>query len=416
MGDRVKWLKQDASFYHILSTPKKVNSPMNYDILIRGGEIIDPSQNLRGPRDLAVSNGRIAAMDENLGEVEAKHVIDARGLYVVPGLIDLHVHVYSHCPLGIDADALCAAGGVTTMLDTGSAGSNNFSAFRRDDIDRYQTQVFGLVNLSCIGLIAWDLGELMDPRYADVDGVIRTIKENPDVALGVKIRAGSHIIGSGEQGKANFLAAVLAARKSGTWLMVHIGECPMSIPEMLGHLEPGDCITHCFKGGSTRILNDKDEVFDAVREAADRGIIFDTGHGSGSFQWEVAEAAQRQGFEPTTISTDLHELNLHGPVYDMPTTMSKHLMMGVPLERVIEMSTTRPAKVLGREGELGTLKNGTVADITLLEKREGRFIFTDSYEGERTGNHLLSAAATIRRGKIVPGGSGLRMRRLAEDV
>ena len=156
-------------------------------------------------------------------------------------------------------------------------------------------------------------------------------------------------------------------------------------------------------------------MFDAVREAADRGVIFDTGHGSGSFQWEVAEAAQEQGFEPTTISTDLHELNLHGPVYDMPTTMSKHLMMGVPLERIIEMSTTRPAKVLGQEGELGTLKTGTVADIALLEKREGRFVFTDSYKGERISNELLSAAATIRRGEIVPGGGGLRMRHLAEN-
>ena len=389
---------------------------MPYDILIRGGEIIDPSQNLRGQLDLAVSNGRIAALDENLGEVEAKHVIDARDLYVVPGLIDLHVHVYSHCPLGIDADALCAAGGVTTMLDTGSAGSNTFSFFRRDDIDRYQTQVFGLVNLSRIGLIASDLGELMDPRNADVEGVIQTLKEHPDVALGVKIRAGSHIIGSGEQGKANYLAAVRAARESGTWLMVHIGECPMSIPALLEHLEPGDCITHCLKGGSTRILDDKDQVFDAVREAADRGVIFDTGHGAGSFQWEVAEAAQEQGFEPTTISTDLHKLNLHGPVYDMPTTMSKHLMLGVPLERVIEMSTTRPAKVLGHEGELGTLKTGTVADIVLLEKREGRFVFTDSYGSDRVANELLCAAATIRRGKIVPGGGGLRMRHLAEDT
>jgi len=388
---------------------------MPYDILIRGGEIIDPSQNLRGQRDLAVSDGRIVALEENLGDVEAKHVIDARGLYVVPGLIDLHVHVYSHCPLGIDADALCASGGVTTMLDTGSAGSYNFDAFRRDDIDRYQTQVFGLVNLSCIGLIAWNLGELMDPRYADVDGVIQTLKKHPDVALGVKIRAGAHIIGSGEQGKNNFLAAVRAARESGTWLMVHIGESPMTIPEMLEHMEPGDCITHCFKGGSTRVLDEDNKVFDAVREAADRGVIFDTGHGSGSFQWEVAEAAQEQGFEPTTISTDLHELNLHGPVYDMPTTMSKHLMMGVPLERIIEMSTTRPAKVLGQEGELGTLKTGTVADIALLEKREGRFVFTDSYKGERISNELLSAAATIRRGEIVPGGGGLRMRHLAEN-
>ena len=245
--------------------------------------------------------------------------------------------------------------------------------------------------------------------------MIRTIEDYPEEAVGVKIRAGAHIIGSGEQGRKHFLQAVEAARRSGTWLMVHIGECPQSIPEMLEHMESGDCITHCFKGGSTRLLDENDRVFDAVREAQERGVVFDTGHGYGSSQWEVCEAAQEQGFEPTTISTDLHTQNIHGPVYDMPTTMSKHLMLGVPLERVIEMSTTRPAKVLGREGEIGTLKVGTVADIAVLEKRDGPVVFTDSYRQDRIGNELLIAAATIRRGEIVPGGGGLRMRHLAGE-
>jgi dihydroorotase len=206
---------------------------MKCDILIRGGEVIDPSQNLRGVRDVAVSGGKIARVAESLADVEAKDTVDARGLLVVPGLIDLHVHVYPHASIGIDADPLCPAGGVTTMLDTGSAGSNNFAAFRRDFIDRVQTQVFGLVNLSCIGLVAPDLGELMDRRYADKAGVIRTIREHGDVALGVKIRAGRHIIGAGQQGWDNFHDAVAAARESGTWLMVHIGDSPMSVPQML---------------------------------------------------------------------------------------------------------------------------------------------------------------------------------------
>ena len=148
--------------------------------------------------------------------------------------------------------------------------------------------------------------------------------------------------------------------------------------------------------------------------AADRGVIFDVGHGAGSFQWEVAEAAIAQGFEPTTISTDLHTKNIHGPVYDMPTTMSKFLMLGVSLERVIEMSTTRPARILKRDEDLGTLRVGTVADVALLEKRENRFVFTDSYNQQRVGGELLVASTTIRRGEIVPGGGGLRMRHLAE--
>lgn len=372
---------------------------------------MDPSQDLRGVRDVAIADGRILAVEESLDRAEATHTVDARGLLVVPGLIDLHVHVYPHhMPLGLEADPLCPAGGVTTMLDAGSAGSRNFAGFRRDVIDRIDTQVFGLVNLASTGLIAADLGELVDRRHADPAGVLRTIDENPGVAVGVKIRAGKHIIGEGEQGWENFREAVLAARESGTWLMVHIGESPMTIPEMLEHLEPGDCITHCFKGGSTRILDDDDSVFSAVRDASEAGVIFDVGHGYGSFNWETCQASLDGGLEPTTISTDLHEKNLHGPVYDMPTTMSKFLHLGVPLERVVAMSTTRPAAVLGQADQLGTLRVGTVADVAVLERHVGRFKLTDSYRQDRVGEELLVASTTVRRGELVPGGGGLRMR------
>lgn len=387
---------------------------MSYDIVIRGGEVIDPSQGLRKVCDVAVTGDRIAAVEESIDATGVHQVIDARGQLVVPGLIDLHVHVYPHAPLGLDADSLCAAGGVTTMLDAGSAGSYNFDAFRRDTIDRAETQIFSLVNLSCIGLIASNLGELMDRRYADPDGVVATIKRNRDVAVGVKIRAGAHIIGAGEQGWANLNDAIKAARDSGTWLMVHIGESPMSIPEMADALAPGDCITHCFKGGSTRVTDDNGRIFEGIRAAAERGVIFDVGHGFGSLNWEVVQAALDDGFEPTTISTDLHTKNIHGPVYDMPTTMSKFLMLGTPIERVIEMSTTTPAKILKQEGELGTLKVGSVADIAVLEQHAGRFAFTDSYRQQRIGEQLLTAAVTVRRGEIVPGGGGTRMRHLAD--
>ena len=383
---------------------------MKYDILIRGGEVIDPSQQLRGVRDVAVLDGRIAAVAEHV-EAEAVDTIDAAGQLVVPGLIDLHVHVYTHSPFGLDADPLCPAGGVTTMLDAGTAGSFNFDAFRRDNIDRAKTQIFSLVNLSCIGLIGASLGELLDRRYADPDGVVQTIRNHPDVAVGVKIRVGKHIIGDGQQGWDNLRDAIRAAREAGVWLMVHIGECPMSIPELVNELSAGDCITHCFKGGSTRITDDANRIHDEVRAAAERGVIFDVGHGYGSFQWEVAEAAMEQYFLPTTISTDLHTQNIHGPVYDMPTTMSKFLMLGVPLETVIEMSTTRPAAILNRSDDIGTLRVGSVADIAVLERQVGQFQFTDSYRQHRVGRELLTAAATIRRGEIVPGGGGTRMRR-----
>ena len=389
---------------------------MKCDILIRGGEVVDPSQGLRGVRDVAVSAGKIVAIGEQLSDYEPARTVDATDLLVTPGLIDIHVHVYrDHSPFGLDPDPLCPAGGVTTMLDAGTAGSYNFEGMRRDVLHSAQTDVEALVNLSCIGLVAANLGELMDRRYADVEGVLRTIEEQPK-AVGVKIRAGKHIIGEGEQGWANFRDAVSAARQSNTWLMVHIGESPMPVPEMLEHMQPGDCITHCFKGGNERILDPDDGVFSAVRDAAKSGVVFDVGHGFGSFQWEVVEAALDQGLEPTTISTDLHVMNLHGPVYDMPTTMSKFLMLGVPLDRVIEMSTVAPAKVLGREDDIGTLKVGTIADIAILEPRTGRFRLTDSYRQDRIGDVLLTAATTIRRGKLVEGGGGLRQRHLASRL
>ncbi|HJN09425.1 MAG: amidohydrolase/deacetylase family metallohydrolase [Pirellulaceae bacterium] len=387
---------------------------MQCDVLIRGGTVIDPSQGISGPGELAVTGDRITAQADELLDFQADHVIDARGQLVVPGLIDLHMHAYTHSPFGLNPDLLCAAGGVTTMIDAGTAGSYNFAAFRRDGIDRTDTQLLALVNLSCIGLVAARLGELLDPRYADPDGVVETIRCHSDVAVGVKIRAGKHIIGEGEQGWSNLRAAIRAARQSSTWLMVHIGESPMSIPEIAEVLDPGDCITHCFKGGSTRVTDDAGRIYPAIRQAAERGVIFDVGHGFGSFQWEVVQAALDCGFEPTTISTDLHTKNIHGPVYDMPTTMSKFLMLGVPIERVIEMSTTRPAQVLKRGDEIGTLRVGTIADIVILEKHQGKFEFTDSYRQKRVGNELLTAATTIRRGEILPGGGGLRMRHLAE--
>jgi dihydroorotase len=382
---------------------------MSYSIVIRGGEVIDPSQGLRQVCDVAIQNGVIASIEPSIDCTGAGTVIDAFGQLVTPGLIDLHVHVYPHSPFGLDADSLCAAGGVTTMLDTGTAGSYNFDAFRRETIDRAKTQVLGLVNLSCIGLIAANLGELLDRRYADPEGVVATIERNRDVAVGVKIRAGTHIIGAGEQGWANLNDAIKAARDSNTWLMVHIGESPMSIPDLAEALSPGDCITHCFKAGSTRITDDSGHIYEGIRAAAERGVIFDVGHGFGSFEWDVVQQSLDDGFEPTTISTDLHTKNINGPVYDMPTTMSKFLMLGVPLERVIEMSTTRPAQVLKRESDIGTLRVGSVADIAILERLTGEFVFTDSYRQDRTGSELLVAATTIRRGEIVPGGGGRRM-------
>lgn len=384
---------------------------MQCDLLIENGTVVDPVRGIHAVQDIAVAAGVIVELASDEKVAPAKR-LNARGLLVTPGLIDLHVHVYRrHVPISLDADEVSLASGVTTMLDAGSAGSYNFAGFRYDVIDRVDAQVFGLVNLSCIGLVAAHYGELMDPRYADPAGVVRVIEQFPEVALGVKIRAGAQIIGAGQQGWDNFLKAVQAARDSGTWLMIHIGESPMPVPEMIPHLQAGDCITHCFKGGSETILDEDGKVFEAVAEGARHGIVFDVGHGLGSFHWDIVQAALDQGFEPTTISTDLYRDNVHGPVYDLPTTMSKFLMLGVSLDRVIAMSTSEPARVLGRNDDLGTLRPGTVADITLLDMRQGEFTFTDSYQQTRVGDRLLQAAGVVRRGELFVTGNRLQVTR-----
>ena len=379
---------------------------MQCDILIQQGEVIDPSQSIRGIYDLAVSNGKILKLAPKLDHFDANHIIDARGLYVVPGMIDFHVHVYPHhTKLGLNADELSPAGGVTTMIDTGSAGSHNFEGFYRDYIRRARTEILALVNISRIGLVPFIHGELLDANYLDREGCIKEIEEK-DCAIGAKIRASKSIIGEGSQGWRAFREAVAAARESKTWLMVHIGDSPMTVLEMLEHLQPGDCITHCYRGGSTRVLDENGKIHSAILDAAQSGVLFDIGHGAGSFEWETAETAFDQGFEPTTISTDLHIMNVHGPVYDMPTTLSKFLLMGMPLERAIECATSAPAAALKRT-DIGTLREGTVADITILEKQTGEFTFHDSHWTPRKGETLLVAATTIRRGEIIPGGGGL---------
>ena len=390
----------------VIPNPLNLNSQyftMQCNLLIRGGTVIDAAAGHHQIMDVAITGDRIVAVGESL-KYQADQAIDASGLIVSPGLIDLHVHVYQHhMPISLNADELSIAGGVTTQLDAGSAGSYNFDGFRRDYIDRANTEVLGLVNLACTGLVAANLGELLDPRHSDPAGVVATIERHADVAVGVKIRAGAHIIGSGQQGWDHFLAAVAAARDSKTWLMVHIGECPMTLPEMMPHLQPGDCITHCFKGGSTTLLDENQHVFKQIKKAADDGIIFDVGHGFGSFHWDVVTACLDQELLPNTISTDLHLKNVHGPVYDMPTTMSKFLLLGLPLTQVFEMSTLAPAKVLGREAEIGTLKVGSRADVALLELNTGEFKFTDSYQQVRSGSQRLKAVGTVQSGTLAPG-------------
>lgn len=378
------------------------------DLLLRNGDVIDPAARLRAKRDVAVRDGRIAAVEPDLLHWQAKRTIDVAGLYVTPGLIDVHVHVYrGHTSIGVEPDPICPAGGVTTMLDTGSAGSINFPGFRRDVIEPARTRILTLVNVSCIGLIAQELGELLDRRYCDPSGAMRTLEANRDICLGIKVRLSRRIVGEGKAAWATFHDAIRAARETQSMVMVHIGDTPMTVPEIVAELSPGDCLTHCYKMGNERIIDDTGRLYDEVRAAAEQGVRFDVGHGVGSFSWDTAERALADGFEPFTISTDLHSLNIDGPVYDLPTTISKMLMLGVPLERAVAMVTSNAAATLGRADQLGSLQPGRVADIALLQMHEGDFRFWDAEGKSRQATQLLRAAGTIRGGELVSGGGGL---------
>ncbi len=374
-----------------------------YDLLIRGGRVVDPSQGLSTERDVAISGRRIALLAERIPESEARQVVDARGKIVTPGLIDIHVHVYDGvAPLGIPADPNCIAKGVTTAIDAGSAGAHTFPGLRKFIINLADTRIYALLNISVVGQSTLSTdnpwGELLELRYANPKLAIRTIEQNRDVILGVKIRLTRNIAGDHD------LKALGLAREAADAvrlpLMVHIGGSYSPLPAILAMMKKGDIITHSFRGGDGGILDAKGRVLPEVRAAIARGVHMDIGHGAGSFSFDTAEKTLRQGVLPGTISSDVHQFNVNGPVFDLATTLSKFLHLGLTLEQVIERATTNAANAFGFAGGLGSLKPGAEADAAVFDLQEGNFEFTDSLGAKRTGHQKLAPLATVKGGKI----------------
>ena len=369
---------------------------MSYDLLIRGGTVIDPTAEHPSRSDIGVVGGRIAAVAPDLPG-EASQVVDARGSYVVPGLVDFHVHVYWGSTIwGLEADKIGAAGGTTSFLDTGSAGAITLAGLRRYVIEPSRTRIRALVHICTAGLVT-HLGELRDPRYLDIDGTVRAIDENRDIAPGVKIRYSDTIVGEGDQATAALDAALQAAEQAGVWLMVHIGFTPEAIPDVLARLRPGDVVTHSYTplpGGLVDV--DARRVLPAVVEARAAGIEFDIGHGKSSFGWHTAQAALDAGFPPDYISSDLHRGCVHGPAFSLPNVMTKFWRLGMPLEDIVERCTIRPAEKLGLDA--GTLRVGAEADIAVLAVDEGPVTLVDCTGEERTWDRELRATHTFRAG------------------
>ncbi len=383
-----------------LSSPAP--STGRWDLLIAGGRVVDPAQGLSAVRDVAIAGGKVARVAEALPRGEAARVLEAAGRIVTPGLIDVHVHVYEGvAPLGIPADPNCIAKGVTTALDAGSAGAHTFPAFRRQ-IALASTRVFALLNISVIGQASMTPenphGELLDLRYANPKAAIRTIEEHRDVILGIKIRLSREIAGE------NDLRALAIAREASDAvklpLMVHIGDTHSPLGEILGVLRKGDVVTHSFHGRAGGVLDAAGRVLPEVRRAVERGVNLDVGHGRGSFSFDVAEKAFRQDLLPGTISSDVHRYNVEGPVFDLATTLSKYLHIGMTLEQVVERATTNAANAFGFPKGLGTLREGAEADAAVWRIAEGDFEFVDALGAKRVGHRKLVPVATVKSGRL----------------
>jgi len=353
---------------------------------------MDPGAGFSGKLDVAITNGTIAAVQAGIESSSAKQVIDASGTYVTPGLIDLHTHVYWGSTFwGIDPDPVAARSGCTTWLDVGSSGGYSFPGLRRHIVEKSKAKIFVLLNLSSIGLIgpSW---EFANPDYWDVALAQTIVDANRDVIIGIKARIDSSTTRG--VGIAPLIKARELADAVGLPLMTHIGSGPPSIQEVIPHLRPGDILTHCFTGNNMRIIDENGKILPEIRALREAGLILDVGHGTGSFSFETAEAMLDQGYLPDVISTDIHQMAIQGPAFDMPTTMSKFLNLGMTLEQVIERSTAAPAAAM-RRTDVGSLAVGQAADVALFTIDEGDFTFQDVRMNERKGSKLLRNTMTI---------------------
>ena len=373
---------------------------LRFDLVIANGEVIDPSQGLRGVRDLGIVNGQIAAIAPSIPAARSAQRIDANGKLVVPGLIDLHTHLCPHLGIGLPADELVGITGTTTAVSAGDTGAYTLGAFTHWARPQTRTRLFAFVHISTIGLAgSAQVGELINIDYANVDACAKAVAENPDVTLGVKVRMTESVVG--QNGLEPLRRAIRAAAMAGPQfrVMCHIGNAPGSISDLLDLLRPGDILTHAFSGAGNNIVQNG-QLVPAAKAAKQRGVIFDVGHGGGSFDYTVCEPALQQGGQPDTISSDLHGVSINTPGYPvLPNVMSKLLNLGIPLEEVVARTTWEPAKIINRVPGLGTLQVGGPADISIFDLVDGPVEFVDTRNNRRTGTKKLVPWLTVKGGR-----------------
>ena len=404
-------LTAGASLAALGALPGAVRAAMGpddkFDLLIRNGNVLDPSQNLSGKRDIGIRFGRVEEIAAAIPAERAQRVLDASGRLVTPGLIDLHCHTFAYgSAIGIPADELVAHQCTTTVVSAGDGGANNFPAFRRFMVPGTRTRQFAFVHIAVAGLAGFPVPELFNIEYAQVDAAARAVAENADMVLGVKVRMSENVIA--RHGIEPLRRAIAACVASGVpaKVMAHIGGVQDSalMTQILDLLRPGDVLTHCYSGAPnnagqfTNIVQDG-RLLPAALAAKRRGVVFDVGHGGGSFDYTVAEAAIAQGCPPDTISSDVHVFSGNSPGMPyLPWVMSKFLNMGFTLPEVVSMATAAPARVIARIPKHGTLQVGAPADLSLLEVVEGPVSFVDTRNNRREGRIHLRPAGTVVAG------------------
>ena len=378
-----------------------------FDLLIRNANVVDPSQNLAGKRDIGVRFGRIEAIETSIPADRALRVLDAGHKLVTPGLIDLHCHTYPYgSAIGIPADELLAHQCTTTTVSAGDGGANNIAAWRRFVMPASRTRQFAFVHIAVAGLAGFPVPELFNIDYAKPDIAARAVAENADIVLGVKVRMSENVIA--RHGMEPLKRAIRACELSGVpaKIMCHIGGVSDRdlMSQILDALRPGDVLTHCYSGATneaghgTNIVQDG-KLLPAALEAKKRGVIFDVGHGGGSFDYTIAEAAMAQGCMPDTLSSDVHVFSANTPGMPyLPWIMSKFLGMGFSLSEVVRMATVAPARVIERIPKHGTLQIGAPADMSILELVEGPVDFVDTRNNKRSGKSYLKPLGSVIAG------------------
>ena len=368
------------------------------DLLIKGGTVIDPSQNLHAQLDVAVKDGKILQVAPDIPADGSRTVIPAKGRIVTPGLIDVHVHVFEGVgPTGVNADQYCLGRGVTTAVDAGSAGYFSIAGLRQYVIKPSATRLFAMIDIGARGTLMGLAGNYFNLDWLNPQLTARAADANKPDVVAIKVRLSKEITGSNDLEALK--RALEAAEISHLPVMVHVGDSFSPLPDILRQLRKGDILTHCYTGRPHGPLDANGKILPEMLECRERGVLFDVGDGGPHLSLDVAEKCLQQNFLPDTIGTDLGGLSINGPVYDLVTELSKFLAIGMSLDQVIERVTLRPTHMFNFGVEIGTLRPGTVADITILDVREGAFVFGDSTGKKRTGKQKLQSVAAIRAGK-----------------